>query len=314
MAPVPLTLLRLPAEIRNRIWRFSLPHSPDLEVDACLTAEAPSTGCKYIDLKRYNWKEEALLVVNHQTRHEIDPWILRQKRVLKFCNDKCLEKFLRETGEDRTTRAGRAKPLDDLKVHLIVGLGPPPHSRMAKAVAKMRVAGEIQKLIARLRPELLSVDLLPIDIIQELCTAEKMHVWAHFVVKARREATKSWLPNNPPGLTPITRVAVHRETEEHLTRLRSRRTLRSTRSSSALALNTHGSFEEGDPDEVSTQHRAALERTRQRRTSPRVDFNRETSMAVRIRALGSPTYVGHGSGGRRHPRLPAIFGHEIRLE
>lgn len=306
MAPSKLTLLCLPPEIRNRIWRFTLPSHGDLEVDACVPTEPLSDTCKYVDMKRYNWKDESLLVVNHQTRDEVDPWILRQKRVLKFCTDKCLEKYLRETGDDRTARGGRAKPLDDLKVHLVVALGPPPHSRMGMAVAKMRVAGEIQKLIARLRAELISVDLMPIEIIHELRTAGEMHVWAHFVVKARRESVKSGPsivhPDSPPRSS-VYRAADRRDMEEHFARLRRQRTLRTTRSTSALALSQSGE------DDIGHYHgrfdrRGGLRGAHLPRTSPRFHSHRENNSTGPLQSMGSPTHVNIGVGGRRGPRLP----------
>jgi hypothetical protein len=323
MAPVKLTLLCLPAEIRNKVWRFALPRRPDLEVDACLPAEEPSadpsTPCKFVDLKRYNWKDESLLVVNHQTREEIDPWIVREKRILKFCTDKCLERFLRETGDDRTSRGGRAKALDDIKVHLVVALGPPPHSRMGKAVAKMRVAGEIQKLIARLRPEIITVDLMPIEIIQEAGTTQEMHVWARFVVKAWREMPRMLIreSSSSSGEADLTvfksaRLVENRlnklcrqQDEDRRTLLRSRRTLRTTRSTAELLLRESQSREEAA---LAAQSRAGMKRTRQPRTNPRApqrsgDLQDEDSIASGLRWANERSMLPLVSGGRRQQQV-----------
>ena len=179
MPPTSLTLLKLPAEIRVRIWRFTLPHRARTSTSMSAYQHQPLPKIP-ADLQPWNpiiGKTNPCFGSVRQTRDEVGPFILKRNRVLKLCTDQCLLRFILEKS--------RWDPLDDLKVHLTVHLRDTPHTRMAQVMAKMKVVTAVQSQILGGGYWFSSVDLMRTDRIQELGTEEEMHIWAQFAVKAR---------------------------------------------------------------------------------------------------------------------------------
>ena len=101
MASAP-TMLTLPAEVRQMIWKLALPAPENLEILACNCTASNCTSLRYCKARlRESLPQHAalltpaLLFVSRQTRKEALPWVKQHPRLrYRLCSVECLSIFL----------------------------------------------------------------------------------------------------------------------------------------------------------------------------------------------------------------------------
>ena len=168
--PKEPTLLGMPAELRNMIWRFSIPNAADLDFDVCIPSTEPLCREHFIQehpFFRYDFLEESLLWVTHQIHNEVKPYIVKRKSVPKFCTGDCVHYFLKYCAPGS---------LDGFQVHLQTELSAPLRTRMELSLAKMTAV----RLFSRRMTD--CAELKSTTVIDELTTAQELHFWARFAI------------------------------------------------------------------------------------------------------------------------------------